>query len=172
MRGAPLGATRLAGPSPAGAWSAPAASQVRPSARRVIAAHAGSQYFDAIPHQPGLARPDQGMVVGRVAKPETINYRTLKPEKDGLFDERIFGPARTGSATAASTSASATRGSSATSAAWRSPVQGAPRADGPSSWPAQPHLVLQGARRRGSGSCSTSSPRATWSASSTSPCTW
>ena len=27
---------------------------------------------------------------GEVTKPETINYRTLKPEKDGLFDERIF----------------------------------------------------------------------------------
>ena len=31
---------------------------------------------------------------GEVKKPETINYRTLKPEKDGLFDERIFGPSR------------------------------------------------------------------------------
>ena len=31
---------------------------------------------------------------GEVTKPETINYRTLKPEKDGLFDERIFGPVR------------------------------------------------------------------------------
>ncbi len=31
---------------------------------------------------------------GEVKKPETINYRTLKPEKDGLFDERIFGPTR------------------------------------------------------------------------------
>src|SRR5690606_27619125 len=31
---------------------------------------------------------------GEVVKPETINYRTLKPEKDGLFDERIFGPVR------------------------------------------------------------------------------
>jgi DNA-directed RNA polymerase subunit beta' len=29
-----------------------------------------------------------------VTKPETINYRTLKPEKDGLFDERIFGPTK------------------------------------------------------------------------------
>src|SRR5207248_1256996 len=29
---------------------------------------------------------------GEVTKPETINYRTLKPEKDGLFDERTFGP--------------------------------------------------------------------------------
>ena len=31
---------------------------------------------------------------GEVIKPETINYRTLKPEKDGLFDERIFGPTK------------------------------------------------------------------------------
>jgi len=31
---------------------------------------------------------------GEVKKPETINYRTLKPEKDGLFDEKIFGPTR------------------------------------------------------------------------------
>jgi len=29
---------------------------------------------------------------GEVTKPETINYRTQRPEKDGLFDERIFGP--------------------------------------------------------------------------------
>ncbi len=31
---------------------------------------------------------------GEITKPETINYRTLKPEKDGLFDERIFGPSK------------------------------------------------------------------------------
>ncbi len=31
---------------------------------------------------------------GEVKKPETINYRTLRPEKEGLFDERIFGPQR------------------------------------------------------------------------------
>ena len=31
---------------------------------------------------------------GEVTKPETINYRTYRPEKDGLFDERIFGPTR------------------------------------------------------------------------------
>ena len=31
---------------------------------------------------------------GNVTKPETINYRTLKPEKDGLFCERIFGPSK------------------------------------------------------------------------------
>ena len=31
---------------------------------------------------------------GEVTKPETINYRTLRPEKDGLVDERIFGPTK------------------------------------------------------------------------------
>ena len=31
---------------------------------------------------------------GEVKKPETINYRTLKPERDGLFCERIFGPSK------------------------------------------------------------------------------
>ena len=31
---------------------------------------------------------------GEVTKPETINYRTLKPEKDGLFCEKIFGPSK------------------------------------------------------------------------------
>jgi len=31
---------------------------------------------------------------GEITKPETINYRTLKPEKDGLFCERIFGPSK------------------------------------------------------------------------------
>ena len=42
----------------------------------------------------GLASPDQvrSWSFGEVRKPETINYRTLKPEKEGLFDERIFGP--------------------------------------------------------------------------------
>ena len=42
----------------------------------------------------GLASPDmiRGWSHGEVKKPETINYRTLKPERDGLFCERIFGP--------------------------------------------------------------------------------
>ncbi|RJQ07168.1 MAG: DNA-directed RNA polymerase subunit beta', partial [Bacillota bacterium] len=44
----------------------------------------------------GLASPDQIVQwsQGEVKKPETINYRTLKPERDGLFCERIFGPQR------------------------------------------------------------------------------
>lgn len=48
--------------------------------------------FDAI--QIGLASPEQirEWSKGEVKKPETINYRTLKPERDGLFCERIFGP--------------------------------------------------------------------------------
>ena len=43
-----------------------------------------------------LASPDQilGWSYGEVTKPETINYRTLKPERDGLFCERIFGPTK------------------------------------------------------------------------------
>ena len=44
----------------------------------------------------GLASPEQieSWSHGEVKKPETINYRTLKPERDGLFCERIFGPTR------------------------------------------------------------------------------
>ena len=50
--------------------------------------------FDAI--KIGLASPEtiRGWSRGEVKKPETINYRTLKPEKDGLFCERIFGPSK------------------------------------------------------------------------------
>ena len=50
--------------------------------------------FDAI--KIGLASPEKirEWSHGEVKKPETINYRTLKPEKDGLFCERIFGPSK------------------------------------------------------------------------------
>ncbi len=50
--------------------------------------------FDSI--RIGLAAPDQirAWSYGEVKKPETINYRTLKPERDGLFCERIFGPTK------------------------------------------------------------------------------
>ena len=50
--------------------------------------------FDSM--QIGLASSDKirSWSYGEVKKPETINYRTLKPEKDGLFDERIFGPTK------------------------------------------------------------------------------
>ena len=42
----------------------------------------------------GSARDGKGWSYGEVTKPETINYRTLKPERDGLFCERIFGPTK------------------------------------------------------------------------------
>ena len=50
--------------------------------------------FDSI--KIGLASPEmiRSWSYGEVKKPETINYRTLKPERDGLFCERIFGPTR------------------------------------------------------------------------------
>ncbi len=52
------------------------------------------QIFDEL--KISLASSDQvrAWSYGEVKKPETINYRTLKPEKEGLFDERIFGPQR------------------------------------------------------------------------------
>ncbi|HEY9729756.1 MAG TPA: DNA-directed RNA polymerase subunit gamma [Chroococcales cyanobacterium] len=65
--------------------------------------HQLEQRFDYV--KIGIASPERvrqwgertlpnGQVVGEVTKPETINYRTLKPEMDGLFCERIFGPAK------------------------------------------------------------------------------
>ena len=50
--------------------------------------------FDAI--KISIASPDQirRWSFGEVTKAETINYRTLKPERDGLFCERIFGPTK------------------------------------------------------------------------------
>lgn len=61
------------------------------------------QYFDYV--KINLASPQRikkwgeralpnGQIVGEITKPETINYRTLKPEMDGLFCERIFGPVK------------------------------------------------------------------------------
>ena len=65
--------------------------------------------FDAI--KIGLASPEKILEWsrGEVKKPETINYRTLKPEKDGLFCERISAPAKTGNAIAANTKRSVTK---------------------------------------------------------------
>ena len=50
--------------------------------------------FDAI--KIGIASPEmiRGWSFGEVLKPETINYRTLKPERDGLYCEKIFGPTK------------------------------------------------------------------------------
>jgi DNA-directed RNA polymerase subunit beta' len=64
------------------------------------------EQFDAITI--GLASPDKirSWSYGEVKKPETINYRTFKPERDGLFCAKILARSRTTSAFAASTSGS------------------------------------------------------------------
>ena len=53
-----------------------------------------SVHYDAVKVQ--LASPEtiRGWSHGEVRNPETINYRTYKPEKDGLFCEKIFGPTK------------------------------------------------------------------------------
>ena len=55
---------------------------------------ADNDLFDSIKIQ--IASPARilSWSYGEVTKPETINYRTLKPEKDGLFCEKIFGPVK------------------------------------------------------------------------------
>ena len=70
--------------------------------------------FDAI--KIGLASPEKILEWsrGEVTKPETINYRTLKPERDGLFCERIFGRTKTGNVTVVNIKKSATKALSAT----------------------------------------------------------
>ena len=72
--------------------------------------------FDAI--KIGLASPEKirEWSRGEVKKPETINYRTLKPEKDGLFCEKIFGPTKDWDVTAESTKKFAIKVLSATDA--------------------------------------------------------
>lgn len=75
--------------------------------------------FDAI--KIGLASPEKIMEWsrGEVTKPETINYRTLKPEKDGLFCERIFDQVRTGNVTVENTKKSVTKVLFVTDVEWK-----------------------------------------------------
>ena len=69
----------------------------------------------------GLASPEEILEhsSGQVLKPETINYRTYKPERDGLFCERIFGPVRITSAIAVNTNASVIKVSFVTVVVWK-----------------------------------------------------
>lgn len=69
----------------------------------------------------GLASPEQirSWSYGVVERPETINYRTQKPERDGLYCEKIFGPTKDWSATAENLRRSALRARSATAAELR-----------------------------------------------------
>ena len=56
--------------------------------------HAPAVEFDSIRLRLASPAVIEKWSHGEVKKPETINYRTQKPEKDGLFDERIFGPTK------------------------------------------------------------------------------
>ena len=69
---------------------------------------AAPQTFDQI--KITIASPERirSWSFGEIKKPETINYRTFKPERDGLFCAKIFGPIKDYECCAASTSASST----------------------------------------------------------------
>ena len=75
--------------------------------------------------QIGLASSDKirSWSYGEVKKPETINYRTLKPERDGLFDERIFGLQKIGNVLVVSTNGFVIKESSVTVVALKLHVQ-------------------------------------------------
>ena len=104
--------------------------------------------FDSI--KIGLASPEliRQWSYGEVKKPETINYRTLKPERDGLFCERIFGPTKDWECHCGKyKTRPLTRARSATSCGVEvTKCQGAPRAHGPhrAGSAGIAHLVLQG----------------------------
>ena len=53
-----------------------------------------SAHYDAVKVQLASPVTIRGWSHGEVKNPETINYRTYKPEKDGLFCEKIFGPTK------------------------------------------------------------------------------
>ena len=78
-----------AGPPPASHWT-----MTEPTTRQRDTPVLDVNFFDEL--RIGLATADdiRQWSHGEVKKPETINYRTLKPEKDGLFCEKIFGPTR------------------------------------------------------------------------------
>ena len=77
--------------------------------------------FDAI--KIGIASPEmiRSWSFGEVKKPETINYRTLKPERDGLYCEKIFGPTKDWECHCGKYKKSSIRVKSVTAAAWKLP---------------------------------------------------
>ena len=75
--------------------------------------------FDAIRLRIASPETIRGWSYGEVTKPETINYRTQKPEKSGLFAEEILVRQRTGNVTAASIRKFGIKESFATNAAWK-----------------------------------------------------
>ena len=115
--------------------------------------------FDAIKIR--LASPEKirSWSHGEVTKPETINYRTFKPERDGLFCAKIFGPITDWECLCGKYKRMKHRGVICDKCGVEvTQSQGAPRADGPhrARLPGEPRLVLQGPARRASATCSTS----------------
>jgi DNA-directed RNA polymerase subunit beta' len=95
------------------------------------------EQFDAI--KIGIASPEKirSWSYGEVRKPETINYRTFKPERDGLFCSKIFGPIKDYECLCGKYKRLKHRGVTAKSAASKSPSpRFAVNAWATSSWPA------------------------------------
>ena len=127
-------------------------------------------FFDQL--QIGLATADdiRTWSHGEVKKPETINYRTLKPERDGLFCEKIFGPTRDWECYCGKYKRVRFKGIICERCGvevTRSKVRRERMGHIELAAPGDPHLVLQGCARAGSATCSTS-PRRTSRRSSTS----
>ena len=104
----------------------------------------GLEEFDAL--RIGLASPEmiKSWSFGEVKKPETINYRTFKPERDGLFCARIFGPVRDYEMPLRQVQATQAPGRHLREVRRRSHAgEGAPRAHGPRGprEPGSPYLV-------------------------------
>ena len=102
--------------------------------------------FDAI--KIGIASPEmiREWSYGEVKKPETINYRTLKPERDGLFCERIFGPTKDWECHCGKYKKIRYKGKICDRCGVEVARQGPPRAHGPhrARHARFPHLVFQG----------------------------
>src|SRR5205807_2604171 len=81
-------------PDAGGLSSGPLQSTVSPPNRKPRDHMIDINNFDAIEISLASSKQIRSWSSGEVIKPETINYRTLKPEKDGLFCERIFGPTK------------------------------------------------------------------------------
>jgi len=75
--------------------------------------------FNAVRHLVGLPREDPGLVLRGSEEAETINYRTFKPERDGLFCAKIFGPTKDYECNCGKYKRMKHRGWSAKSAVWK-----------------------------------------------------
>ena len=96
-------------------------------------------------HRPRVAGQDPSWSFGEVKKPETINYRTFKPERDGLFCAKIFGPVKDYECLCGKYKRLKHRGVICEKCGVEVTQSGAPRAHGPhrTGLPGRAHLVPQ-----------------------------